>query len=180
LSKAYAIATAQFSHLRAIHEIAVRAANREAEAYGAQFRGGEIVRSLFLFFAFPSSFLYSFAFPDRPALLLAHISIETNLSFQPLGSLSSLPPQQARSAKRVENALRTWKPSTRTARTAASDIWTAEPRPSFHALEGKFSGGEEYVEGWKHWNDVTSARKVYHEKKSDLAEESPSGGKSRR
>lgn len=51
ISKAYAIATAQFSHLRAIQEIAVRAANREAEAYGGTFAGGELVRRLL----FPSS-----------------------------------------------------------------------------------------------------------------------------
>ena len=47
ISKAYAISTAQFSHLRAIHEIAVRAASREAEAYGARLKAGEIVRPSF-------------------------------------------------------------------------------------------------------------------------------------
>ncbi|KAL7417613.1 mitochondrial ribosomal protein S25-domain-containing protein [Mrakia frigida] len=113
ISKAYAIATAQFSHLRAIHEIAVRAANREAETYGAQFRGGEINRS----------------------------------------------------AMKSENALRTWVPPRAVGVNAMGDVWSAEPRPSFYALEGKFSGGEAYVHGWKHWNDVTTQRKIYSEER---------------
>lgn len=56
LSKAYAIATAQFAHLRAIHEVATRAAYREARAFGAHAmeEAGELVRT-------PLPFLPSFA-----------------------------------------------------------------------------------------------------------------------
>jgi hypothetical protein len=45
LSQAYAIATSQFSHLRAINEHAARAALHEAEHYGADLKGGILVRS---------------------------------------------------------------------------------------------------------------------------------------
>lgn len=34
-------------------------------------------------------------------------------------------------------------------------------------MEGTFSGGEKYVEGWKHWNEVTSQRKRHGEKEDE-------------
>lgn len=43
-AQAYAIATAQFAHLRAIQEHATRSAAHEARAYGGRLTGGEIVR----------------------------------------------------------------------------------------------------------------------------------------
>lgn len=151
ISKAYAIATAQFSHLRAIQEIAVRAANREAEAYGGTFAGGELVRLL------P---------PPPPSLQLAWPRLHTvHVSFPHTSSPPTLPPfaLQARSLKKTENALRTWTPPSARSRPRPSDVWLADPKPSFYALEGTFSGGEKYVEGWKHWNEVTSQRRKHGE-----------------
>lgn len=67
LSKAYAIATAQFAHLRAIHEVATRAAYREARAFGAHAmeEAGELVRiSLPVVFFLP--FLCALHLPSHP------------------------------------------------------------------------------------------------------------------
>lgn len=42
--------------------------------------------------------------------------------------------------------------------TRATSRWTADPEPSYHALEGQFSGGQAYTEGWNKTREAAAAR----------------------
>lgn len=170
LSKAYAVATAQFAHLRAVQEVATRAAFREARAYGADadsLASGELVRLT------PAS---------RLCLVLARAGLLpvgratrraelTSLSCPPSLSLVA----QARHNKKTENQLAKWQPSglgaakagnaasssgKRGGRTPqATGVWQLDASPSYRALEGSFSGGQAWVEGWGKWKAWAGERR---------------------
>ncbi|CDZ96725.1 Mitochondrial ribosomal protein S25 [Phaffia rhodozyma] len=111
LAKAYAIATAQFADLRAVQEVAIRSAYKEARSFGA----------------------HSDPKVDRGEV--------------------------ARTNKKMENALRSWRPPRSLKSSSGSKIWQADAQPSYHALEGKFSGGADYIQGWSSWNEWTDGKR---------------------
>jgi hypothetical protein len=67
---------------------------------------------------------------------------------------------QNRSFKKVANALASWQPPSQRQLASPPKVWQADPKPSFHALAGTFSGGEKYVKGWSKWNEVMDRRRL--------------------
>lgn len=84
-----------------------------------------------------------------------------------------LAPRQARHLKKTENALRSWAP--KAARSAGAGagalqkkagsnkasgaVWQMDALPSYRAQEGRFSGGQDWIQGWDKWQDWTNERR---------------------
>jgi hypothetical protein len=62
--------------------------------------------------------------------------------------------EQEETVKRTENSLQSWKPRHLVEEIKASGAWVKDPSASFHALEGQFSGGQRYAEGWAKTKEV--------------------------
>lgn len=64
----------------------------------------------------------------------------------------------------MENALKSWKPSRQLGSAGGKSVWQADPQPAYSALEGRFSGGKDYIDGWSSWDQWTAGKRDRLEK----------------
>jgi hypothetical protein len=87
--------------------------------------------------------------------------------------MSGMLSPQARHIKKTENALRTWEPKgirkngpsegatqkKASSNKASGAVWQMDALPSYRAQEGRFSGGEDWIQGWDKWQQWTAERR---------------------